>query len=222
MDLLGLLLPRRCAVCRLPGGELCPTCRSRFNRLTGSLCHRCGAPTAWPVARCRECSGRRLAFASARAAIAYDRAAASFVRAWKEQGLRRLAAAAADLVTEVLVPAAHPLTFVPPDGDRNLERGHHPAERLAQELALRWELPLERILVRAGRSERQRGLPLAARRRNVAGAFRARKAVPRRIVLIDDVYTTGSTAAAAASALRKNGARMVHVVTFARAVRGLR
>ena len=66
---------------------------------------------------------------------------------------------------------------------------------------------------------RQRGLALADRRRNVAGAFAPATEAPRTIALVDDVYTSGATAAAAASALRKGGARRVEVVTFARVVR---
>ena len=65
----------------------------------------------------------------------------------------------------------------------------------------------------------QRGLALAERRRNVRAAFRAVASAPARVVLVDDVYTSGSTAAAAASALRGAGATRVEVVTFARAVR---
>ena len=58
-----------------------------------------------------------------------------------------------------------------------------------------------------------------ARRRNVADAFVPQEAVPARIVLVDDVFTTGATANAAASALRRGGARHVEVVTFARTIR---
>src|SRR6266511_1651515 len=82
----------RCAVCGASGEELCAACRKRLPRLEPPLCGRCGAPTAWPVARCRECSGRRLAFASARAAVAYDESVRRLVAAWKERGLRRVAA----------------------------------------------------------------------------------------------------------------------------------
>jgi predicted amidophosphoribosyltransferase len=64
-----------------------------------------------------------------------------------------------------------------------------------------------------------KGLTLAERRRNVRGAFAAIEAVPTTIVLVDDVYTSGATVSAAATALRKSGARRVEVVTFARAVR---
>ena len=65
----------------------------------------------------------------------------------------------------------------------------------------------------------QKGLTLAERRKNVRGAFAATGPVPRTVVLVDDVYTSGATVSAAATALRKGGARRVEVVTFARAVR---
>jgi predicted amidophosphoribosyltransferase len=172
------------------------------------------------VARCAECAGRRFAFASARAAVIYDDAVRSLVSAWKERGLRRLAEAAADLVAETVPrPEVAALAYVPPDGDRSLRRGHHPAERLARELGRRWGLPVGRFLVRTGSSRRQRGLSLRERRGNVAAVFRPAGRAPPRVALLDDVYTSGATANAAASALRRAGARRVHVVTFARAVR---
>src|SRR5438045_2570814 len=102
MDLLGLLLPRRCAACSHPGRPVCMDCLARLPRLRGPLCERCGAPTAWPVARCRECSGRRLAFVKARAAVGYDQRAAALVSAWKERGIRALGPIAADLVAEAI------------------------------------------------------------------------------------------------------------------------
>src|SRR5438105_14749119 len=98
--LLDLLLPVRCVVCRAGGAQLCGGCLERLPRLTEPLCRRCGAPSAWPVDRCRECAGRRLAFARARAAVAYDDAVRAVVAAWKERGLRKLAASAADVLAE--------------------------------------------------------------------------------------------------------------------------
>jgi predicted amidophosphoribosyltransferase len=218
--LLDLLFPRRCVVCALPGSTLCPRCTVSLPRLDGPLCARCGAPVAWPVARCRECTGRRLAFASARAGVEYDSAVRALVSAWKERGLRGLAPLAAALVAEVVPPpSAQLIAYVPPDGDRSLKRGHHPPERLAHQLARLWGLPVAPLLRRTRPLRPQRGLPRDARRRNVRGAFRA-DPVRGRIVLVDDVYTTGSTVGAAASALRAAGASSVDVVTFARAVRG--
>ena len=218
--MLDLLLPQRCLVCGAGGAQLCADCRSALPPLVPPLCERCGAPTAWPVRRCLECAGRRIAFASARAAVAYDEDVRLLVAGWKERGLRRLAAEAAAVITERLPrPEADVLTYVPADADRRLHRGHHPAERLALALAERWQLPCAPLLARARPARRQRGLPLAERRRNVAGAFRACSAAPAVVLLVDDVYTSGATASAAASALRAAGARRIEVVTFARVTR---
>jgi predicted amidophosphoribosyltransferase len=143
-----------------------------------------------------------------------------FVAEWKEHGLRALADEAAAIVAErVPRPLGQRLTFVPPDQERRLERGYHPAARLAAALADTWDLPCEPLLDRVRPARRQRGLSLPERRRNVRGAFRART-LSGGAVLIDDVYTSGATANAAASALRAAGARRVDVVTFARAIRG--
>src|SRR6202034_2383113 len=93
--LLDILFPPCCAGCGTPLGSgpsvLCAACRGSLVRLCPPWCALCGAPTAGRVARCRECAGRRIAFASARAAIAYEGAAQPFVRAWKERGLRHAA-----------------------------------------------------------------------------------------------------------------------------------
>jgi predicted amidophosphoribosyltransferase len=199
---------------------MCVRCAGSLRRLLPPLCARCGAPTAWPVASCAECSGRRIAFASARAAVAYAGASRSAVLAWKERALRPIGALAAELVVQVVPrPAADVITYIPPDGDRSLKRGHHPAQRLARELASAWGLELCTLVSRRRRVAQQATLPLAERRRNVRGAFRASGDVPGRVVLVDDVYTSGATVNAASSALRAGGARRVDVVTFARAVR---
>lgn len=220
VKLLDLILPVRCVVCAAPGEQLCPACLDALPRLRPPLCARCGKPTQWPVNRCGECAGRRLAFASARAAVAYDDKVRRLVRGWKERGLRTLAAVAAGAVANAIqVPDVAALTFVPADRARGLERGYQPAERLARELGERWSLPVESLLGRTRPAARQRGLSLADRRRNVSGAFAPARGSPSGVCLVDDVYTSGSTANAAASALRKGGARRVEVVTFARVVR---
>jgi ComF family protein len=220
MGLLSLLLPQRCVVCTLPGSPLCTDCRRSLIRLAPPLCARCGAPGAWPVRRCTECARRRLGFATARAALVYDARARTLVRRWKEDGRRDLSPLAAELVAETVPrPAAEAVVWVPADHERLLRRGVAPPELLARELGLVWELPTRALLCRLRPLRPQRGLSLPERRRNVAGAFGAASDVPRRLVLVDDVYTTGSTASACAAALRRAGAERVDVVCLARAVR---
>ncbi|MBA3245432.1 MAG: ComF family protein [Actinobacteria bacterium] len=218
--MLDLLLPRRCASCGTIGTSFCDGCRGNLVRVAPPLCERCGSPGAWPIRRCAECRGRRLSFASARAAIVYDGTARKLVAAWKERGQRHLARIAAAVVVETLArPAVEALAFVPADRDRSLERGHRPAESLARALGRAWGVPVEPLVRRVRSVEPQRGLGLKERRSNVAGAFAPARSSPSRVCLVDDVYTSGATVAAAASALRKGGARKIEVVTFARAVR---
>ena len=220
MGLIGLLFPERCAVCALPGSALCGPCRSALVLLRPPLCQRCGAPSAWPVSRCAECAGRRLAFARARAAVVYDARARALVRAWKEHGRQPLAAAAAALVAGVVPrPSVDAFVPVPGDPERALERGRVPQAALARELGERWQLAVAEPLRRVATLPPQRGQSLAARRRNVRGSVAVVASVPRSVCLVDDVYTSGATAEACASALRRAGARRVEVVTFARAVR---
>ncbi len=215
-----LVLPSRCAGCGAEGDVVCRSCLARLVCIRPPFCERCGAPGAWPVVRCGECAGRRISFASARAAVVYDREAARVVLGWKDGGRRGVAAVAARLIAEVIPrPAATALVYVPADGERRLERGHAPPEALARALATRWELPCVGALTRVGRGKRQAGLSLAGRRRNVRGAYSACKPVSGPVVLVDDVFTTGATTNACAALLRRAGASRVDVVTFARALR---
>jgi ComF family protein len=217
---LDLLLPQGCLVCSSPGEQVCAVCTSALRRIVAPMCALCGAPTAWPLRRCVECTGRRLAFTRARAAVEYDAPVRRVVGAWKERGLGRLAAWAAAVVADsVEPPDAERLTFVPADRDRRLQRGHHAAEALARELARTWGIGLEPYLVRTRGSPRQRDLTRSGRRENAAAAFTAVRSPPARVTLVDDIYTTGATANAAALALRKAGAQEVEVVTFARTIR---
>jgi predicted amidophosphoribosyltransferase len=123
------------------------------------------------------------------------------------------------MVEQLERPAADVITAVPPDGVRQLARGVHPAPALAHELAARWSLECVPLLERTRVTERQARLPLARRGGNVRNLFAPAREAPARVVLVDDVYTSGSTSNAAASALRRGGAVRVDVITFARAVR---
>jgi predicted amidophosphoribosyltransferase len=217
---LDLLVPGRCAACGRGERLVCAACRAALFFLRPPLCARCGAPVAWPVERCFECAGRRIPFATARAAVAYEGPARALVAAWKERGLRSLTAELAAVIAATLTkPEAEVLVPIAGDPDRSLWRGHSTAEALARALGDEWDLPVAPLLRRAGAVPRQRGLSRPARRENVRGSFEPDGRAPARVVLVDDVYTTGATVSAAATELRRAGARRVDVVTFARAVR---
>ena len=220
MRALDLLLPERCAVCDLPGTGLCSSCRRALTRLVPPVCERCGSPGPWPVRRCAECTGRRLAFVEARSAIVYDVRARALVRCWKERGRRRLAREAALLVAETIPrPQTECLVPVPGDPERAWRRGDVPARALAHELGSIWYMATLDALERVRALPRQRGLSLDERRRNVRESVVAKQALPAAVCVVDDVYTSGATADACARACRRAGARQVRVVTLARAVR---
>jgi predicted amidophosphoribosyltransferase len=150
----------------------------------------------------------------------YDAQARSLVRCWKERGLRGLAREAARLVDEtVATPDVLALVPVPGDPERAWRRGRVPARDLARQLSDTWGIPLLDVLERTRHLPRQRGLSLDERRRNVRGSVVARRPLPADVCVVDDVYTSGATVDACASACRRFGARRVRVVTLARAVR---
>ena len=205
--------------------QLCARCRDGARGgCTAPLCARCGAPTAWPVARCRECAGppARLRLGARRGATT----APARPLVARLEGARRCARSRASPPSSSPRSSPRPpverIAYVPPDARPEPQARPPPGRSGSPASSARAgssrSIPL---LARAARrSARQRGLSLAERRRNVRGAFAAAGDAAARVVLVDDVYTTGATAAAAATALRKRRrAASSQVVTFARAVR---
>jgi len=107
---------------------------------------------------------------------------------------------------------------------RGWERGFNQSELLAREIAKKWNVPLQRPVRRVKSTAPQAGLTNAKRRTNVAGAFAVKKTVRldgARVLLVDDVLTTGATAAACARALKRSGAAHVALLALARTDRRL-
>ncbi len=194
---------------------------------------------------CPECGGRDLAFEGAAAAFVYDGPARALVTACKFRSYRSLAREMAALAGPAFVaasggtaagPVAVPtrgaavadpalaVTWVPAHRTRTVERGFDQAELLARELARAAALPAVPLLRRTRATARQSGLRGAERAANVSDAFQLRPGADRvltgfkRVVLVDDVYTTGETLNHCASVLSEAGVDP-RAFTFARAVR---
>jgi ComF family protein len=225
-EFLALLVPPLCAVCREPelsGAALCPHCRCGLIALPEPRCQRCGAPLVLCSRDCSECRDRSLAFARAWSPFAYEGVARQVVGGLKARGVVRLggliacelaARAPADLLAGTLVP-------VPAHSSRRRRDGFNQAEVIASALGRTASLPVRRLLERTGRAAPQVGLERRERLLNAAGSVRVSPGgwVPERLVLIDDVYTTGATLDACARALAARGAREVVALTFARTLR---
>jgi predicted amidophosphoribosyltransferase len=218
-ELLALLAPPSCTACRRPladatGPLLCPACTRALPWLRGPGCPRCGLPRH----RKGGCPAAGAAFALAWAPLAYDGVARDLVKALKFRGALPVARLMAAQLAAGLPPALRGVDAVvpvPPHPGRRRRRGFDPAGALARALADRLELPLEPCLRRGG-GRRQVGAGGRARRDPARLAVRATAEPPQRVLLVDDVHTTGATLDACARALAAGGSRWIVAATYAR------
>jgi ComF family protein len=233
---LSLIYPQECAVCgssveSRADGVACAACwqKTRTFGEESLICWKCGvlAPGAVPEEKrvevcCRRCDAEP--FTAARACGAYEGALRASVLFLKREPhvATRLARLLFDTQRREPLGSATRIVPVPLHPERLRERGFNQAAMLGHALAERAHLPLDEwSLVRTVHIERHRaGMDSRARRETVESAFQVRRTrlvEGERILLIDDVFTTGATVSACASALKEAGAQDVFVLTVARA-----
>ena len=224
--LVETLWPTRCAVCDAFGEVLCEQCLRQLSNIDWwRACPRCGAP--FGRVQCSECNSVILAhsgydqipFDGCASAVVFDENVARIVRIYKDQGERRLAHTMASLMARMCLPAweGSAITYIPASAAAHRRRGFDHAELLSEELASLLDATVMPTLQRPQTSD-QRKLSRQARWENLAGRFHVlpEASLPPRILLVDDVYTTGATLFDAANTLKEGGAKHVYVLTFAR------
>jgi len=229
--LLSALFHSRCQLCRARvddalQGPLCAACEAELPALAGALCPRCSLPLKLGQA-CRDC--RRLApsFGAAVAGAAYGGAWRSLIKAYKFQGHRSLRRALGRRLAVASRAAGWPLqaqAVVPvPCGRARLAlRGYDPALDLARSLAQDLGLPCQPGLLARRRAGRRQGR-LSRKARLAAPALAFSASLPpalcgARLLLVDDILTTGATADACSRALLEAGAGSVQVAVLARSL----
>jgi len=223
---LNLLFPARCAACDSFGSRFCLSCQAQVEPLLPPICDRCGRPNL-PAIICPTCRRSATPLASIRSASLLDEPLRSAIHHFKYRGARELAGPLASLLiacwnrcqlsADALVPVAL-------HRRRRQERGYNQATLLALHLGAALDRPvIEGILRRHRETLPQVGLNARRRRENVTGAFSCTPGAASnlRVILVDDVCTSGATLEACAAALRSDGrAASVRALTVARA-RGL-
>jgi ComF family protein len=232
MAFLDLFYPRLCAGCGGPvgaePGHLCWDCLAGITYVKSPYCSLCGDPVEGRIDGefiCYNCTASRPHFDRARSAARYTGSLQNVMREfkyrkslWVRRDLAGLLAACADAHYDPEQVDA--VCFVPLYPAREREREYNQAGLLARALARRMGKPLlGRCLARIRPTPSQTNLTARARATNVAGAFRARwtrRLKGRRVLLVDDVMTTGATVSECARVLKEGGAVAVYVVTVAR------
>lgn len=225
--LLGLLFPRRCPVCEkilVPGrGLICPECEKKLSLVRPPRCLKCGKEIGAETGEyCMDCLRHPRTFERGAALFNYNEAASRSMARIKYGGRREYLDFYAKAMAQHLGPAlrgmkAQALVPVPVHPSRLRERGFNQAAELAWRLGELLGISVDdELLVRTKKTARQKDLGPAQRLANLQQAFsvpeRRRKAgaIPKTVILVDDIYTTGSTAEACARVLKAAGVRSVY------------
>ncbi|HZI65999.1 MAG TPA: double zinc ribbon domain-containing protein [Thermoanaerobaculia bacterium] len=227
------LLPSVCLACEsapvaeLFRGGVCSGCWTSLPRCAGRLCALCDVPLPGAEADvCGRCRIEPPPFRALRAAAPYRGSARAILLAFKFRGADYLAARLAEIAVGRIAGerneacGADVVTAVPATRRARRRRGYQPAELFGEAVASRLGIGFDARIVRKIReTSRQSGLSLRERRKNVARAFRATCGGSSRVLLVDDVATSGWTARESAAAIVAAGAAEVDVWCFARASR---
>jgi ComF family protein len=234
--LLDAVLPPQCLACRAivaEPGQLCAECWRGIRFIEAPLCAVCGRPfefDAGPEALCGDCAARPPAYGCARSVMVYDDKSRDLILGFKRGDRLEGAPAFGAWMArsgKVLIEGVDLVVPVPLHRTRLFTRRFNQAAVLALAISRATGLPvLPDALMRTRATPSQAGLSRSGRFRNVRGAFTVRPRRKegirgRRIVLIDDVMTTGATVEGCSRALLKAGAASVSALTLARVVHGL-
>ncbi|MDD4568983.1 MAG: ComF family protein [Tepidanaerobacteraceae bacterium] len=235
---LNLVFPPKpyCLICsnKLTGVEsiICNVCKNEISPLSDPLCKKCGKPleinTYIGVSHngdhlCYDCQREQHPFIQARSYGRYEGILKQIIYEYKYHGKRELAEFLGSkmfhLLKQLPWPSSDYLVPLPLHIKRQRERGFNQAFLLAKVIARESCIPIFKGLVRIKPTEHQTLLDKTLRKRNLKGAFKvnqSHKIYKKTIILVDDVYTTGTTVAESSKTLLEAGAKAVYILTCAR------
>lgn len=216
-----------CLVCNeeIPSGSafpLCEECAKDFPFNNGNVCLRCGSPIENEACFCLECQNHNKNFDIARSALKYEGVVKKLILDMKFHNNRWIEKYFANLLAEVYIKNnmnADIIVPVPISNKRQKERGYNQSELIAEHLSQKLHLPLVNdAVIKIKDNDRQMGLTIAKRRENVKGVYKPqnREIVKgKKVLLVDDILTTGSTLSEVARQLKIAGASVVYGLVVA-------
>lgn len=222
---LNIIFPRRCPVCgeitEPPGSLICRDCFQKLSFTSPPVCRSCGKEI--PLSSdeyCRDCGKRKHSFESGMALLNYDETARRSMAGIKYGNRREYldfygAAMAARFRKRAEGMGAEALVPVPVHPSRKKSRGFNQAEVLADRIGEQLGIPVwPDLLVRRRKTRPQKDLTPGEHLENLRGAFEMNlpegRRVPETVILVDDIYTTGSTMEACAGILKQGGVKKVY------------
>jgi len=228
MALLDIFFPPVCLFCNTPNADhCCPSCFDSLKLVSEPHCTCCGLPFSSGMNHlCQDCLQGKYHFDWARAAVEYQPQISRLIHAFKYQkdmsGIPLFIKLMNNILPEEILAACDTIIPVPLHKKRLQERGYNQSLLLANNLfKSRKELIDPFCLERHRYTEPQTTQSAASRRKKLRNAFQVtdrKKVLGQNILVIDDVFTTGATVDACARTLKKNGAKTVNVLTFARVI----
>ena len=233
---LNLILPSLCPFCAKDAedGHLCQECISDIRLITSPICTCCGVPFISQESEdhlCGRCIKEKMPFSSARSIGVYERTLLDAIHRFKYNGKTSLAkplvkimdrSITSNKISGLSVNSCDLIIPVPLHKTRLKERGFNQSLLLARELARLYNLSMDYLnLKRTRATDHQVNLKGKDRLINVKGAFAVEDKVAfkdKKVLLIDDVYTTGATIVECSKVLKRAGAKNVDVLTLARVV----
>lgn len=225
--LIELLFPRRCPICDRPvdkmGSDICKKCQPKIRYVESPYCLKCGKSLKDDTKEyCQDCENATHIFDRGRALYEYEGVKKAIYR-FKYEGRQEYAAffgrqLAKKLSTEILNWKVDAILPVPLHKDRLKKRGYNQASLLAKELGKALKIPVnEEILYRKKATVPQKQLNVKERQNNLKNAFKIRQndVKLKTVIVVDDIYTTGSTMNAIAQCLKDEGVEKVFFVSLA-------
>lgn len=224
--LLDLVYPPHCLICRAEGGSyLCAKCIEEIDLIKPPFCRKCGGPTESYL--CEECRAREYHFECSRSAGIFDGNLRQAIHSLKYLNHISMAEPLAEIMAQGfrdtgLAGKADIVVPIPIHASRAIRRGFNQSEELAKGFCRRVHLPVEpHVLHKAKKTKRQMELPFDLRLSNIAGSFTVthpERIRGKRVLLVDDVFTTGSTLDEAARVLLESGASLVSAYTLSKSL----